>query len=126
MDKYVYNALCRYFNALTIRGYVGKDVVIKLILLIFYYHLTGDDYRGYVNKEDYLTIERALNCLFGTNCLMPYPDYLKMGKLKLGEMTEMAQRIKSLESEPVLKLVHDLDSVVNPDEHSDIVVVADN
>ena len=85
-----------------------------------------ENYGLTVNKEDYLTIERALNCLFGTNCLMPYPDYLKMGKLKLGEMTEMAQRIKNLESEPVLKLVHDLDSVVNSDEHSDISVVADN
>jgi len=29
--------------------------------------------------------------------LIPYPDYLKMGKLKLGNMTELVYRTSSLE-----------------------------
>jgi hypothetical protein len=67
------------------------------MVLIFYYHLIYDDYRGYISKEDYHAIEKALNCLYGTNCLIPYPDYLKMGKLKLGEMTEVLSRTKAVE-----------------------------
>ena len=74
------------------------------MVLIFYYHLIYNDYRGYIKKEDYHTIEKALNCLYGTNCLIPYPDYLKMGKLHLGEMTEMAQRIKRAEDTEVVKV----------------------
>ena len=54
-------------------------------------------------RKDYHIIEMALNCLFGSNCLIPYPDYLKMGKLHIGEMTEMAQRVKTLENTDVLK-----------------------
>ena len=40
----------------------------------------------------------ALDCLFGSTCLIPYPDYLKMGKLHLGDMTEVSQRISQNES----------------------------
>ena len=77
----------------------------SLLVLLFYYRLLFHDYRGYVSRDDYQTIERALNCLYGENCLIPYPDYLKMGRLKLGDMTELAQRVKTLEDTPVLKLM---------------------
>ena len=63
-----------------------------------------EDYRGILSREDYGLIEKALNCLYGNNCLIPYPNYLKMGKLNLGAMTEMAQRVKKLEDTDVLKL----------------------
>ena len=43
-------------------------------------------------------------------CLIPYPDYLKMGKLHLGEVTELAQRVKNIEDTEVVKLIHDLDN----------------
>jgi hypothetical protein len=62
------------------------------------------DYRGLLSKADYSLIEQALNCLYGSTCLIPYPDYLKMGKLHLGEMTEMAQRIKRAEDTEVVKV----------------------
>lgn len=69
----------------------------SLLVLNFLYELLYKDYRGYINEEDYHTIERALNCLYGTNCLIPYPDYQKMGKLCLGSTTELAQRIDDIE-----------------------------
>lgn len=69
-----------------------------------------------------MTIERALNCLFGANCLIPYPDYLKMGKLKLGEMTELAQRVKTLEDTNVMKVMHNAE--YDPETcQSDIIFV---
>ena len=49
---------------------------------------------------------------------MSYPDYLKMGKLHLGEMTEMATRIKNLEDTTVVKS-RDL---VDVNEGSDIEI----
>jgi hypothetical protein len=92
-------------------------------LLIFYRDFVFHDYRGLLSREDYLLIERALDCLWGSSCLIPYPDYLKMGKLHLGEVTEMAHRIKTLEDEPVLKVMHSMDGQEDPD--SDIMIVED-
>lgn len=56
-----------------------------------------------------------MNCLFGSNCLIPYTDYLKMGKLYLGQMTEMASRIKTIEDTEVIKVIANLQGVSNED-----------
>ena len=105
MDNYVYNAFQTYFHTLENVGYVNSRTTKSLLVLDFLFNLIYHDYRGYIKKEDYRIIGEALNCLYGTNCLIPYPDYLKMGKLKLGEMTEVLARVKASEDE--LKL-HDL------------------
>lgn len=98
MDKVLYDSLCRYFATLAKIGNVSYNSVDKLLVLIFYKHFIYEDYRGNLSKEDYSTIEQALDCLFGSTCLIPYPNYLKMGKLHLGDMTEMAHRITDNES----------------------------
>ena len=110
MDEMIYNALTSYYNALEKLGYMSNSQAQKLLLLIFYRDFVFNDYRGLISKEDYQLIERALNCLYGTTCLIPYPDYLKMGKLHLGEVTELAQRVKNIEDTEVVKLIHDLDN----------------
>ena len=110
MDEIIYNALTSYYNALEKLGYMSNSQAQKLLLLIFYRDFVFNDYRGLISKEDYQLIERALNCLYGTTCLIPYPDYLKMGKLHLGEVTELAQRVKNIEDTEVVKLIHDLDN----------------
>lgn len=122
MDEIIYDALGRYYHALELKGYMSYGNMQKLLVLIFYRDFVFHDYRGLLTKEDYHLIERALDCLYGSTCLIPYPDYLKMGKLYLGEMTEMAQRVKTLEDTPVLKLLNPEDSESNPD--SDVLVVA--
>lgn len=78
MDNFVYNTISNYFNVLSKTGYISNRKAQSLIVLIFYYNLIFNDYRGYISKENYKTIEKALNCLYGINCLIPYPDYLKM------------------------------------------------
>jgi hypothetical protein len=97
MDNYVYNVIDQYFNTLSKFGYVSNRKVEELLVLIFYFNLLYNDYRGYISSEDYQDIGRALNCFYGNNCLMPYPDYLKMGNLRIGDVTELAQRTKALE-----------------------------
>lgn len=113
MDEILYNSLSSYYHALELKGYMSERDTLKLLVLIFLRDFVYHDYRGILSREDYFTIEKALDCLYGSTCLIPYPDYLKMGKLHLGEMTEMAQRIKTLEDTPVLKLIHEGDSIEN-------------
>ena len=119
MDELIYNGVGSYYNALEKTGYMSYANMQKLLLLIFYRDFVFHDYRGLLSKEDYHLIERALDCLWGSTCLIPYPDYLKMGKLHLGEMTEMAQRVKTLENTEVVKVIDDL---TTPGSDSDIQI----
>ena len=125
MDRIVYNALSSYYNALEKTGYMSYPQIEKLLLLCFYRDFVYQDYRAKLSKDDYHLIERVLNCLWGSTCLIPYPDYLKMGKLQLGAMTEMAQRVKNLEETDVLKAfdadgTSDSDIVITVDEEQEV------
>lgn len=124
MGDILYEALTKYYHVLEVKGYMSKAHSAKLLIMAFYWDFIYNDYRALLSKREYCLIERALDCIYGTNCLIPYPDYLKMGKLHLGEMTEMAQRIKTLEETEVVKVIHDLDSV-NGEFQSDIVIMAE-
>lgn len=125
MDEIIYNALTRYYNVLEKTGYMSYPHAQKLLVLIFYRDFVYHDYRGNITEDDYLLIERALDCLYGSTCLIPYPDYLKMGKLHIGEITELARRVTTLENKEVVQVIHDLDSAVNKDSSSDILVFAE-
>ena len=103
MDEMLYSSLSSYFHALELKGYMPYKDMMKLLVLCFYRDFVFSDYRGIITRDDYLMIERALDCLYGSTCLIPYPDYLKMSKLHLGEITEMAQRVRTLEDTDVLK-----------------------
>ena len=122
MDKVVYNAINKYYDVLEKIGYLSYDQVYKLLVLSFFYEFVTNDYRCSISIDDYQTIEKALNCLFGTTCLIPYPDYLKMGKLHLGDMSELACRVKTLEDTNVVKVIRDLSTISNPDSNSDVIV----
>jgi hypothetical protein len=124
MDNILYDALSSYYHALEQKGYMANSHAQRLMLLIFYRDFTLKDYRGLLSKDDYHLIEKALDCLWGSSCLIPYPDYLKMGRLHLGETTELAQRLRNLENEPVLKVMHSMDGQDDPD--SDIMIVEED
>lgn len=108
MDEMLYNILCRYFSILGNTGYVSYDQVAKLLVLNFYRDLLLEDYHGLLTNEDILMIEKAFDCLYGSTCLIPYYDYLKMGKLNIGSMNELACRVKALEEAKALKAIHDI------------------
>lgn len=124
MGDILFEALSKYYHALEIKGYMSKAHSEKLLVMAFYWVFMYNDYRALLSKKDYCLIERALDCIYGTSCLISYPDYLKMGKLRLGDMTEMAQRVKTLEETEVVKVIHDLDSV-NGDPQSDVLIMAE-
>lgn len=130
MDKMIYESLRRYFHTLELKGYMSYPNVEKLLILIFFKDFMSHDYKGILTYEDYHIIEKALNCLYGTTCLIPYPDYVKMGKLHLGEITELADRVKYLEdtnfagaTKEVVKVIHDSDEAASDD--SDISIDID-
>lgn len=120
MDNIIFSFIMDYYKLLQKRGYSSNADVSKLLVLCFYWNFVTNDYRGLISREDYHYIERALNCLFGTSCLISYVDYLKMGKLHLGAITEVAQRMRNIENTPVLKLIHD-GMVADPE--SDVLIV---
>ena len=123
MDNIIYNAITQYYAALCKLGYYSYSEVFKLLVLCFYRDYVFHDYRGVLSRKDYHVIERALNCLFGSTCLIPYPDYLKMGKLHLGETTELANRLKVLENTEVMKAADFIDPEGTIE--SDIIIVAE-
>ena len=125
MGEILYEALSKYYHALGLKGYMSKAHSNKLLILAFFWDFTYNDYRGILSKEDYCLIEKALDCIYGTSCLIPYPDYLKMGKLHLGEITEMAQRVKTLEDTDVVKVIQDLNNIDDTTQ-SDIYIVSED
>lgn len=104
MDEIVYKSLSSYYHVLETKGYMAYQHLEKLLILVFYWEFIFSDFRGLLSKEDYSLIERALDCLYGSTCLIPYPMYVKTGKLNLGQVTEFAYRLKKLEDTEVLKL----------------------
>jgi len=124
MGEMLYNSLSQYFATLQKTGYYKFSDMQKLLIFAFYKDFVYSDFRGILSRDDYRLIERALDCLYGSTCLIPYPDYLKMGNLHLGEITEMAQRMKNLENTNVLKLIHNLDEAEG-EETSDVIVIAE-
>ena len=124
MDEILFDAYQSYYNALEKLGYMPYSQSQKLLIMSFYRDFVFGDYRGLISKDDYLLIEKALDCLYGSTCLIPYPDYLKMNKLNLGSTTELAQRIKNLEDTDVVKLIHDLDNAEGT-LSSDVLVYAE-
>ena len=120
MDNIIYNSIYGYYQALEKLGSYSYSTVYRILLLCFYRDFVFGDYRGVLSRNDYHEIEKALNCLFGTDCLIPYPDYLKMGKLHIGETTELASRLKALEETKVLK-AFDAEGT----EDSDIVILSE-
>lgn len=125
MGEVIYEALSKYYHVLELKGYMSDIHSRKLLLLCFLWDFTYNDYRGILSKEDYCLIERALDCIYGSSCLIPYPNYLKMGKLHLGEVTELAQRVRNLEDTDVVKVIHDIDNI-NSDVASDVMIVAED
>lgn len=126
MDEILYEALTKYYHALENGIYMEDPHTRELLVLCFYRDFVYNDFRGLLSKENYSLIDKALDCLFGTSCLIPYPNYIEMGKLHLGEMTELAQRVKNLEDVDVVKMVHNLDDTeVSIDSDVSIVEVSE-
>lgn len=101
MDDVLYESLSRYFKVLSHLGYRRYDDVYKLIFLAAVEEFVYHDFYGQITEDDYRKIERALYCVLGSTCLIPYPAFCKnkktMDKLSLGTVTQLVNRIKAAE-----------------------------
>lgn len=97
MDNILYNSIVKYFSILSYVGYVSYKEVDKLLLLTIIQEFIYNDFRGFITENDYREIEKFLYKIFGTSCLVPYPNYCNtytMNKLHLGDISELSHRVK--------------------------------
>lgn len=123
MDDIVYSILLRYFSTLSNLGYVKDNTVYNILFLVIVRDFIYNDFRGFINSDDYRDIEKALYSVFGTSCLIPYPEFCMsscVNKLHLGDISELANRVKvnennitKLQNTKVVKKLVDI-SKVNP------------
>lgn len=102
MGERVYNSLTSYFTSLNNIGYRKQSDVNKLLVFITIQEVLDNDFRGLVSEEDYDIINKALYCLYGSTCLIPYPDYYNnrtMRTMYTGSMSELAHRVEGLEKD---------------------------
>lgn len=71
----VYASLASYFKTLTNVGYMNQSNVNKLIIYIFLNNLLTGDLSVLISEDDYKEIQHLLSCMYGSNCLMPYPQF---------------------------------------------------
>lgn len=71
------NAVHKYFHTLSNLGYKKYKDVTNLIVFLFLEELLCGTISQFITEEDYNTIDKALYCLYGTSCMLPYPDYKK-------------------------------------------------
>lgn len=113
MEELLYNAYLRYFTSLGNFGYKSDKEVKKLIFYTFIQELVNTT-SIVISKEDYKHLENALYCLYGTSCLIPYPDYCENPMfLHLGDVAELSARVDILEEKVEdLEYLRDLDYVL--------------
>lgn len=69
-------SLERYFKTIKHYGYYKDLGVTKLLILIYFNELLSDYYNIPITDSEYEIIQKALLCLFGSDCIIPYPYYI--------------------------------------------------
>lgn len=81
----VSKGLNSYYDSLSVLGNRPQSDVDKLLVLSFLEEVLTEEMRFLITEKDYRTIEKALNCLYGS-CLVPFPQY--QGSSLFGTITD--------------------------------------
>lgn len=81
LTKIAEEALNRYFTALSQFGYKKDSEVESLLVLLFIEDTILDDFSEFVTENDYRIILQALECLYGSNCMIDFPKYANYDSL---------------------------------------------
>lgn len=68
-----FKALKRYFHSLSVLGYRNYADVNKMLILLYIEEILTGEMALYITEEDLRVISNALNCLYGSTCLIDYP-----------------------------------------------------
>jgi len=97
MDNLLYNSCVRYFTSLANYGFKNEMDVKKLLFYVFIQELVNTT-SIVISETDYKSLENALYSLYGTTCLMPYPDYCERPMYAhLGDIAELSARMAKAE-----------------------------
>lgn len=69
-----------YFNTLHKLGYVSYSEVEKLLAALFLGEIVDGLFGNLLTEEEYTAIAKALTCLYGSTCLLPYNIYTERFK----------------------------------------------
>lgn len=65
-----YEALHRYFTRLAQSGYIKYIDVDAITVLLYIQEIVRED----LSTEEQAIVNKALSCLYGSSCLIPYPN----------------------------------------------------
>ena len=71
------DALAGYFTQVESAGYMRYDTVADILGLLLVDTFLNTDLSTFVTEEDYNIMASFLHCLYGNNCLIPYPQFYK-------------------------------------------------
>lgn len=71
------DALTEYFTYIEQTGYMRYDKVMSILGLLLVDTFLNTDFSYLITEEDYNVMSRFLYCLYGKNCLIPYPQFCK-------------------------------------------------
>ena len=98
-------SVCRYFNTLTHLGYKKYSDVYRLLIFLYFEELLESPMSMFVTEDDYRTITNAMYCLYGSSCLLPYPDYKK----EYAEITHAMPDEYRISEDSILRIAEDKD-----------------
>lgn len=104
--KNLFKSLKIYYNNLFNTGYKKYSDVNKLLVFDFITELLTGDMRIYINEDDYRIIQKALNCLYGSSCLIPYPTYLNNNNL-FGNVFSNSMIVRATEVGNIVRISED-------------------
>lgn len=101
MDDLLYESCLRYFTSLANYGFRSEKDVKKLLFYVYIQELVNTT-SIVIPEEDYKHLENALYCLYGTTCLIPYPNYCERPMYAhLGDIAELSARMEKAEGKIV-------------------------
>ena len=103
MDDLLYESCLRYFTSLANYGFRSEKDVKKLLFYVYIQELVNTT-SIVIPEEDYKHLENALYCMYGTTCLIPYPNYCERPMYAhLGDIAELSARVAKVEDTHVDK-----------------------
>lgn len=76
VTQQAFDALELYFDILEQVGYMRSTSVERLLALLVVDDFLNTDINTFVSEEDYKLISSFLYCIYGRDCLTPYPQFV--------------------------------------------------
>lgn len=76
--KQASDILENYFNILSQTGYYKYPSVYKILVFLFIDDILNTEMNTFITEDDYKLMVDILECLYGSECLIPYPEFKEL------------------------------------------------